>query len=139
MLPEELRSPTGKIYLLISRPDQAPWVYADWVGYPTATNVATGGLAYLTQMQEQKLHGVLNDNRHLVGRWDSSLEWLRQHWLPHAVQCGLRYWAHLDTPGAMSVESANGLRKLVAGKFEIALFTDQAAAEQWLRAGLARR
>lgn len=114
-------------------------MYADWVGYPTANNVATGASAYLDQMQQQKLHGVLNDNRHLVGRWDSSLEWLEKNWIPHAVQCGLRWWAHLDKPEAMSAESAAALKKLVGGRFEFELFSDQEVAEAWLRRGLARR
>jgi hypothetical protein len=138
MLLEELRSPIGKPYLLVHQPGHEPWIYADWTGYPTANNVATGALAYLNWMQKQQLHGVLNDNRHLVGRWDNSLDWLRQTWLPHAARCGLRYWAHLDNAGAMSAGSATALRELVGGQFEVEIFQDQGAAEQWLRAGLAR-
>jgi len=138
MLLEELRSPIGKPYLFVHQPDREPWVYADWMGYPTPTNVATGALAYLNWMQKQGLHGVLNDNRHLVGRWDNSLDWLQEIWLPHAAHCGLRYWAHLDNTGAMSAGSAAALREVVNGQFRFELFQDQHAAEQWLRTGLAR-
>jgi hypothetical protein len=137
MLLEELRSPIGKPYLFIHHPDREPWIYADWVGYPTANNVAAGALAYLNWMQKEQLHGVLNDNRHLVGRWDNSLDWLQQTWLPHAAKCGLRYWAHLDNPGAMSAASATALRQLVGGQFKVEIFQELGAAEQWLRAGLA--
>ncbi|RZK15380.1 MAG: STAS/SEC14 domain-containing protein [Hymenobacter sp.] len=137
MLLEELRSPTGKVYLSIHQPDRDPWVHADWTGYPTSGNVATGALAYLDWLQKQRLRAVLNDNRHLVGRWDSSLDWLEREWVPHAVQCGLRYWAHLDNADAMSADSAAALRARIKGQFEVAMFSDQAAAEKWLRARLA--
>jgi hypothetical protein len=53
MLLEELRSPIGKPYLFIHHPDREPWIYADWVGYPTANNVAAGALAYLNWMQKE--------------------------------------------------------------------------------------
>lgn len=139
MLLEELRSPTGKTYLSIHRPDRDPWVYADWTGYPTAANVSTGALAYLDHMKQQKLTSVLNDNRHLVGRWDNSLDWLQRVWLPHAAVCGLRHWAHLDNVGAMSIASADGLRQLIGTQFDVEIFSDQAAAENWLRTRAAHR
>jgi hypothetical protein len=82
---------------------------------------------------------VLNDNRHLVGRWDNSLDWLEQVWVPHAVQCGVRYWAHLDNVEAMSAQSAAALRARIKDKFEVEMFSEQAAAEAWLRSRLAYR
>ena len=139
MLLEELRSPTGKPYLSIHRPDRDPWIYADWTGYPTAANVSAGALAYLDRMKQERLTSVLNDNRHLVGRWDNSLDWLQRVWLPHAATCGLRHWAHLDNAGAMSVASATGLRQLIGNQFDVEIFSDQAAAENWLRARAAHR
>ena len=139
MLLEELRSPVGKLYLSIQQPENAQWIYADWMGYPTPNNVATGAIAYLDWMQKQRLHAVLNDNRHLVGRWDNSLDWLEQVWVPHAVQCGVRYWAHLDNAEAMSAQSAAALRARINGKFEVEMFSEQAAAEAWLRSRLAHR
>lgn len=138
MLLEELRSPTGKVYLQISRPDQAGWLHIDWLGYPTAANVQTGGLAYLDYLPKLGLHGVLNDNRQLVGRWDSSLDWLRDEWLPYGQQRGLRYFAYLSNPGVMAANSAAGMRQLLGEQLEIGLFTDVAEAEKWLRSMAAK-
>ncbi|WP_143437151.1 MULTISPECIES: hypothetical protein [Hymenobacter] len=120
----------------ISYRPEGPWIHADWIGYPTGNSVLQGALAYLDQMQKQGCRAVLNDNRRLVGRWDASLEFLEQQWIPHALSTGLRYWAHLDNPGAFSVESADALRTRINGRFEVGIFEDQLQAEDWLRAGL---
>ena len=59
--------------------------------------------------------------------------------MPHAVQCGIRYWAHLDNADAMSAQSAAALRARIKGKFIVEMFSDQAEAEKWLRLRLAHR
>ncbi|WP_205501934.1 hypothetical protein [Rufibacter psychrotolerans] len=130
---EELVTPTGKVFLQISLEPHDQWIHANWIGYPTHDNVAKGAITYLDWMKAKGCSAVLNDNRHLVGRWNQSLDWLEQHWVPYAVKAGLRYWAHLDTPGTFSAESADLLRARVRGKFEVQLFEDQAAAETWLK------
>ncbi|WP_207432611.1 STAS/SEC14 domain-containing protein [Sabulibacter ruber] len=133
---EELLSPTGKVFLQIDLDANDQWIYANWIGYPTHDNVAKGAFAYLDWMQAKGRSAVLNDNRNLVGRWDNSLDWLEQHWIPYAVKKGLKYWAHLDTTGTFSADSADQLRARVRGRFEVQLFDDQAAAENWLRSKL---
>lgn len=134
MLLEEFRSPTGKVYLQLSRPTGADWLCVDWLGYPTAANVQAGGLAYLDYLPKLGLHGVLNDNRHLVGRWDSSLEWLRDAWLPQALPRGLRYFAYLSSPGVMAANSAAAMQAQLGSKLDISIFTAYEAAEKWLHA-----
>jgi hypothetical protein len=135
MLLEELRSPTGKVYLQISRPDRADWLHIDWLGYPTAANVQTGGLTYLDHLHQHGVHGVLNDNRHLVGR---SLDWLREVWLPYSQQRGLRYFAYLSNPGVMAAASAAGMREQLGQQLEIDLFTDVTKAVKWLHSMAAK-
>lgn len=139
MLLQHLTSALGKTYLSTHHTPPQTWIYADWQGYPTVLNVLTGARAYLDDMQRLGLRAVLNDNRHLVGRWDASLEFLEQQWIPYAVQTGLRYWAHLDTPGSFSAESAAALRGLIKGRFEVELFEDELRAQAWLRQKTATR
>ncbi|UOQ70118.1 hypothetical protein [Hymenobacter cellulosilyticus] len=67
MLLEELYSSVGKLFLEIHYQPEGPWIYADWVGFPTSGNVLKGARAYLDQMQQKRCVAVLNDNRHLVG------------------------------------------------------------------------
>jgi hypothetical protein len=138
MLLEELKSPLGKTFLAIHYRSEGPWIHADWIGYPTGPSVLQGAVAYLDHMQAQRCHAVLNDNRNLVGRWDASIDFLEQHWIPKAVATGLRYWAHLDTPGTFSVASADALRARIRGQFEVQIFEDQLQAEDWLRTCLQR-
>lgn len=133
MLLDELQSSLGKTYLTIHYRPEGPWIHADWIGYPTGTSVLRGALTYLDRMKSQHCHAVLNDNRRLVGRWDASLEFLEQQWIPRAIANGLHYWAHLDNPGALSEASADALRERVKDRFEIRLFEDQLQAEDWLR------
>lgn len=139
MFLEELYSSVGKLFLDIHYQAEGPWIYADWVGYPTSGNVLKGARAYLDQMQRQQCVAVLNDNRHLVGGWNASLDWLEREWIPYAVQTGLKYWAHLDNPDAFSQESAAALRERVNGRFQIELFDNLPAAQAWLRACLVGR
>ncbi|GGK58737.1 hypothetical protein ACD591_16230 [Rufibacter glacialis] len=129
---EEMRTPTGKIFLQIDLAPQERWIYNNWIGYPTHENVAKGAMKYLDWMQAKGLSAVLNDNRQLVGRWDGSIDWLEKNWIPYAVKTGLKFWAHLDNPGTLSVNSADLLIARTRGKFEVKIFDDQAAAEHWL-------
>ncbi|MBC3538387.1 STAS/SEC14 domain-containing protein [Rufibacter sediminis] len=132
-------TPTGKVFLQIDLQPQGPWIHSNWIGYPTHENVAKGAFKYLDWMREKGCTAVLNDNRQLVGRWDQSLDWLEQNWIPYAVKTGLKYWAHLDNLSALSANSADQLQERVKGKFEVKLFDDQTAAESWLRDRLKAR
>ncbi|WP_210466349.1 hypothetical protein [Rufibacter roseolus] len=129
---EEMLSSTGKIFLQIDLQPQGPWIYNNWIGYPTHDNVAKGAFKYLDWMQAKGCSAVLNDNRNLVGRWDGSMDWLEQNWIPYAVKSGLKYWAHLDNLSTFSAQSADQLQARIKGKFEVKLFEDRAAAEAWL-------
>ncbi|MFB9865027.1 STAS/SEC14 domain-containing protein [Rufibacter immobilis] len=128
-----MSSTTGKVFLQIELEPGQQWIYANWIGYPTPDNVAKGAFAYLDWMQAKGCTAVLNDNRQLVGRWDQSLDWLEKQWIPYALKTGLKHWAHLDNLATFSASSADQLRERVKGRFEIQLFDDQAAAEEWLR------
>ena len=133
MLLQELRSPTGKVYLELNHLTGADWLHVDWIGYPTAANVVAGSSAYLGHIAGLGLHGLLNDNRRLVGRWDSSLEWIRDEWMPQARRSGVRYLANLSHPGVMAADSAAAMQAMVGNDLQMRLFTDYAEAEQWLQ------
>lgn len=134
----ELKSPTGKTYLKIDFDPQNLWILADWQGYPTPNNVATGAIAYLDSMREHGCHSVLNDNRNLVGPWDQSLDWLEKHWIPYAIGSGLKYFAHIGELHAFSTNSATGLKALIKDAFQMELFNDIEKAKAWLRSNNAQ-
>ncbi|MCC9138182.1 STAS/SEC14 domain-containing protein [Pontibacter silvestris] len=131
---KELKSATGKTFLRIGFDTQNQWVHADWHGYPTPDNVATGAIAYLNSMKEHDCHSVLNDNRNLVGPWDQSLDWLEKEWIPYAVRSGLKHFAHVGDNHSFSTNSASNFKTRIKGAFEMEIFDDVEKAKAWLKA-----
>ena len=132
-LSEELKTSTGKTFLRIKADQTENWIYTDWIGYPTPENVARGALAYLDAMKANNFNAILNDNRNLVGRWDQSLDWVRQVWLPYAVKSGLKRFAHIAPKEAMSTGAAGIMREYLKGKIEMQVFNNLEEAKVWLR------
>lgn len=134
---EELKSPTGKVYLTLDYDSANNWIFNDWFGYVTVDNVMQGGLAFLEQMQKYGCRAGLNSNLNLVGPWDKSLPWIEEVWIPQAVRYGLRHYALVVREESFSQESAEGMQALVNGRFDINVLCSIEAAEQWLRKCLA--
>lgn len=132
-LPEELKTSTGKTFLKIKTDLADNWVYTDWIGYPTPENVAKGALAYLDTLKANNLNAVLNDNRNLVGRWDQSLDWVKQVWLPYAVKSGLKRFAHVAPKDALSIGAAVIMQEYIKSKVEMQVFSNLEEAKVWLR------
>ena len=130
---EELKTFTGKTYLRIQADLDENWIYSDWIGYPTPENVAKGALAYLDMLQAHNMNSILNDNRNLVGRWDQSLDWVREVWLPYAVKSGLKYFAHIAPSEALSASAAGIMKEFVKAKVNMQVFNDIETAKAWLR------
>jgi len=130
---EELKSSTGKIYLKIKPDLSEKWIYSNWIGYPTPDHVAAGAIAYLDAMKANNFSKVLNDNRNLVGRWDQSLAWIEQVWLPYAVKAGLKKFAHVTHTDALATGAASVMEDLVKDQLEMRVFSDLEAAKSWLQ------
>lgn len=131
---QELTSSTGKTYLTIYYDGQNKWVYNDWSGYVSPENVKQGSLAVLEAIKQYKASCGLNDNRNLVGRWDDSLEWIGQVWIPAAAKAGLRYYAHVANEDAFAAASSADMLNRVQGRFEMRIFEDIDTARDWLTA-----
>ncbi|NDK55033.1 STAS/SEC14 domain-containing protein [Pontibacter fetidus] len=130
---EELKSSTGKIYLKIKADLAEKWIYSDWIGYPMPEYVAEGAIAYLDVLKAHNFSKILNDNRNLVGRWDQSLNWIKEVWLPYAVKSGLKRFAHVTHADALATGAATIMQQLVKGHLEMQVFSDLETAKNWLR------
>lgn len=130
---EELRTSTGKTFLKIKHDSTENWIYTDWIGYPTPENVKKGALAYLKILKEYNLTSILNDNRNLVGRWDNSLDWVKQVWLPEAVKAGLKKLAHVTLADSLATGAASVMQEFVEQSIDMQVFTDLEEAKDWLR------
>ncbi|PKV63303.1 STAS/SEC14 domain-containing protein [Pontibacter ramchanderi] len=131
---QELTSSTGKTYLTIHYDEQHKWVYNDWTGYVSPENVKQGSLAVLEAIRQYNAACGLNDNRKLVGRWDESVGWIEQEWIPMAAEAGLRYYAHIVNEDAFAAASSADMLSRVQGRFEMRIFEDASEARAWLTA-----
>ncbi|WP_018479748.1 hypothetical protein [Pontibacter roseus] len=130
---QELKTATGKLFLTIYFDEQENWVYNDWSGYVSPENVEQGSLAVLAALEKYKVPYGLNDNRHLVGRWDQSVDWIEQQWIPRATAAGLRYYAHVVDGESFAAASSADMLNRVQGRFRMRIFQDMQEARDWLR------
>lgn len=128
----ELSTSTGKVYLSIYYDEQNNWIYNNWVGYVTPENVKQGSLAVLEAFKTYKTPFGLNDNTELVGRWDQSVDWIAQEWMPKAVEAGLRCYALVVDKEAFAAASALEMQNRAEGQFTMRLFEHITEAKEWL-------
>lgn len=129
----EFRRPDGRVYLVAERNREEGWIYARWSGVQTLGTVMEGGLAYVDMLREEPCAKLLNDHSELVGRFTEANEWVAQVWTPLIVQAGLRYFAHVLSPGIFGQLSIQDLHQRIGEQFEMKMFQDVEEAKNWLR------
>ncbi|WP_299824337.1 STAS/SEC14 domain-containing protein [uncultured Pontibacter sp.] len=129
----ELITSTGKPYLTIYYNEQHNWVYNNWIGYVTPDNVKQGSLAVLDALETYHTPLGLNDNRELVGPWDQVVGWIETEWIPRAEKAGLQFYALVVDAEAFAAASAAKMLNKVHNKFDMRIFNDITAAEDWLQ------
>ena len=128
---EELKSPTGRVYLTIDSDAANRWVFVDWMGYLTADSIKAGAAAYTEALAKSKFSCVLNDTRSVRGPWDHSMDWVINTWAPNAAAAGLKYFAMVSTPESLADGSAaNFYAQLTA--FHAEVFDNLSTAREWL-------
>jgi hypothetical protein len=92
-----------------------------------------GGLAYVDMLRAEPCPKLLNDHQELVGRFLEANDWIAQVWTPLIMQAGLRYFAHVLSPGIFGQLSIKDLHQRIGTQFEMQFFEDIEAAKDWLR------
>ena len=129
---QEFKSPLGKVYLTIETDNENRWIFADWQGYLTVSNIKEGAEAYTNALAKSGFSRVLNDTRSVRGPWDHSMDWVINVWAPNAAKAGLRYFAMISAPETLADGSAaNFYGQLTA--FQGQVFDNMADARDWLR------
>jgi hypothetical protein len=129
----ELQSATGKVYLTIDFDTHDKWIYSNWFGYASPDNVKQGALAVLDAYRLHPTPYLLNDNSQLVGRWDDSVDWIEETWMPQAIASGLRYFAHVANQESFAAASALDMLRRSEGLFQMQIFGDLDSAQEWLK------
>jgi hypothetical protein len=123
--------PADHSFCALSYDETEAWLRATWQGYVDPLEAREGAEAYLRRAAHQPSALLLNDNAQLRGPWFDSLDWLSEVWVPQAARLGLRYVAHIvQADRATDTISAHAPMSL---PFELQIFHDLAAAQQWLR------
>ncbi|WP_303310053.1 hypothetical protein [Hymenobacter sp. BT730] len=127
------RRPDGHIYLNAERNREEGWIYAHWIGVQNKHTVMEGGMAYVEMLRAEPCAKLLNDHSELVGRFLEANDWIAQVWTPLIMQAGLRYFAHVLSPGIFGQLSIEDLHHRIGNQFEMKLFEDIETAKDWLR------
>jgi len=122
-----------KVYLTIEFDPANNWIYNNWVGVLPTERVIQGCQATIDFLQEHRTPLMLNDNREVIGSWNSANDWIAQNWVPQVITLGLRRFAIVLSPGIFGQTSAEEMVTRVGTQLEMRLFKDIELAQNWLR------
>jgi hypothetical protein len=107
-------------------------VYVDWRNIPSDRTVQRGCEEMLTLLAQRKCRHVLNDNRNVVGPWNSSAQWVAENWFPRMLAAGLKKFAWLQSANSLSKFAARQSTALNQDSGAIRLFESENEALDWL-------
>ena len=109
------------------------WLYVDWKGYQIEGSVMAGCERMLEALIEYKCSKVLNDNTNVIGIWTPAAKWVGENWLPRMEKAGLKYFAWVYSPSALSQVSTNTAITHTSKKEIIHTFYSIDLAKEWLQ------
>ena len=121
-----------KVFLTIEFDAANQWIYNNWTGVLPTEKVIQGCQATIDFLREKPCAHMLNDNREVIGSWNSANEWIATNWMPQVLALGLKRFAHIVSPGIFGQASAEEMVTRVGTQLEIRLFKDVELAKQWL-------
>ncbi|MBG8554680.1 hypothetical protein [Hymenobacter guriensis] len=123
----------GNVYLTVQHDAANQWIYNNWQGLLSTDAVIQGCQGVLQVLHATKCPYMLNDNRAVIGSWNQANDWIEQQWMPQALAAGLTRFAHVVAPGIFGQASAEAMHQRVGNRFEMRLFQDIEAAQNWLQ------
>ena len=121
-----------KVFLTIEFDAANQWIYNNWTGVLPTEKVIQGCQATIDFLRANRCAHMLNDNREIVGSWNSANDWIAANWMPQVLKLGLKRFAHIVSPGIFGQASAEEMVTRVGNQLEIRLFEDLELAKQWL-------
>jgi hypothetical protein len=129
---QELKTPTGRVYLTVETDSKNQLILVNWMGYLTSDSIKTGAAAYTAALARAGFSRVLNDTREVRGPWDHSMDWVINEWAPNAANAGLRFFAMVTSPETLAEESASTFYQQLTA-FQAQVFDNREAAREWLQ------
>ena len=121
-----------KVFLTIEFDAANQWVYNNWTGVLPTEKVIQGCQATIDFLRQNRCAHMLNDNRKIIGSWNSANDWIAANWMPQVLKLGLKRFAHIVSPGIFGQASAAEMVTRVGNQLEIRLFQDVEKAKEWL-------
>ena len=122
-----------KVFLTIEFDAANQWIYNNWIGVLPTDKVIQGCQATIDVLHKNRCPHMLNDNREVIGSWNSANEWIATTWMPQVLALGLKRFAHIVSPGIFGQASAEEMVTRVGNQLEIRLFKDMELAKSWLK------
>ena len=122
-----------KVFVTIEFDAANQWLYNNWTGVLPTDKVIQGCQATIEFLRENRCAHMLNDNRQVIGSWNSANDWIAANWMPQVLKLGLKRFAHIVSPGIFGQASAEEMVTRVGNQLEIRLFKDVDLAKDWLR------
>lgn len=113
-------------------PDNS-FIAVNWIGVQSLETVVMGKNHVLAMLREKPSPGLLNSNRELIGPWDEAVSWLTHKWAPQAKTLGLRYYAHVLSPGIYGRRSFELFAASLESSLKLAAFDEEGSAKAWLQ------
>lgn len=129
----ELKKASGDVFLEVRRVPDDGFIAMNWVGIQSLETIVMGGNLVLSMLRQKPCQGILNSNRELIGPWEAAVSWLASKWAPQAKSLGLRYFAHVLSPGIYGQRSFRALYPNLSRVLEVNAFDDEQGAQEWLR------
>lgn len=112
--------------------DTNNWVYVDWRNIPSDRSVKKGCEEMLVLLSHKQCARVLNDNRNVIGPWNTAAQWVAEDWFPRMLSAGLKKFAWIQSPNALSKFAARQSTAKNQATNAIHLFDDEESAINWL-------
>lgn len=123
-------------YITIEYDAASDWLHADWIGYQTEATVVEGCTQLLQALVHTGCGKVLNDNTHVLGIWTPAAQWVGAVWMPQMKAAGLKQFAWVYSPSALSQFSTNEAVRQSGHDAVIRTFLNGDEARKWLKEGI---
>lgn len=129
---KELRKANGDVFFEVWRSPDNSFLVVNWIGIQSLETIVMGGNHILMMLRQKPCEGLVNSNRELIGPWDVAVNWLNYKWAPQAKLIGLKYFAHVLSPGIYGQRPFKQLEQGLAKNLEVRSFSDEEEAINWL-------
>ncbi|WP_157593209.1 hypothetical protein [Rufibacter tibetensis] len=129
---KELKKANGDVFFEAWRMPEELFIRVNWIGIQTLETVVMGGNQLLAMLREKPCRGILNSNRELIGPWESAVPYMAYKWAPTAEILGLKYFAHVLSPGIFGQRSYEVFNQQLKGQLRTRAFEMEDQAMEWL-------